>query len=204
MITARRLKKELYYLDNTFNDIGIILRNIQSGKSCYISPYSEPVAGFLPPLDEPLPKKQVFLDRISPEQARPSDDFPQELCYRDANATFKPPECIARHNAQGVRHGLYGNSSHGLPDNHAMSPLPFLPVSRLFIEFFEQADSLQVTTSPINGKPQLRVHSLNMTRFATCGYNFDFTTDHPDRALDSWLTEGFAVDEGRRLMWTQQ
>lgn len=189
-------KKELYYLYNTFNDIGIILRNTQSGKSCYITQYGEPVAGFLPPLDEPLPTKQVFLNRIDPEQARPPDDFPEELWYRDANAAFKSPEftaaagCVACHNAHGVKYSPYINSHHGLPDIYAMSPLPFLPVGQPFIEFFEQADILQVTTPPIDGESQLCTRCHNMTTSGTCGYNFEFATDHPDRVLDSWLTEG--------------
>lgn len=187
-------KKELYYLYNTFNDIGLILRNTKTGKSCYLTQYGEAVAGFLPPLDAPLPEKEQFLKPFNPEQARPPHDFPQELWYRDANQGFKSPQftasagCVACHNAHGVKYSPYINSKHGLPDIYSMAKLPFLPVGEPFKNFFNQSGVLQVTTTPIDGESQLCTRCHNMTTLGTCGYSIDIATDHPTTTLGSWLT----------------
>jgi cytochrome c553 len=187
-------KKEFYYLYNTFNDIGIILRNTTTGKSCYLTQYGDAVAGFLPPLDTPLPAKNEFLAKFNPEQAKPPLDFPQELWYRDANKAFKSPEftasagCVACHNAHGVKYSPYINSRHGLPDIRSMANLPFLPVGEPFKKFFYNHEILQVTTDPIDGANQLCNQCHNMTTSGTCGYIIDSATDHPDTILSAWLT----------------
>lgn len=195
-------KKELYYLYNTFNDIGIILRNTKTGKSCYITQYGAAVVGFLPPLDKPLPGKEEFLKLFDSDQARPPQDFPQELWYRDANHAFKSPGetasagCVACHNAHGFKYSPYINSKHGLPDIYSMSHLPFLAVGEPFRNFFDNADILQVTTDPIDGEPQLCTRCHNMTTSGTCGYIFNAAIDHPDTTLSSWLTVS-----SRKLSW---
>jgi hypothetical protein len=187
-------KKEFYYLYNTFNDIGVILRNIKTGKSCYLTQYGEAVSGFLPPLDEPLPPKQEYLARYKPEQAKPPTDFPEALWYRDANQAFKSPAftaeagCVACHNPHGVKYSPYINSKQGLPDIVSMSKLPFLPVGKPFIDYFNKHDILQVTTDPIDGVNQLCTQCHNMTTSGTCGYSIDIATDHPTTTLGSWLT----------------
>lgn len=187
-------KKEFYYLYNTFNDIGVILRNTKTGKSCYLTQYGEAVSGFLPPLDEPLPPKAEYLARYNPDQAKPPIDFPEELWYRDANKAFKSPAftaeagCVACHNAHGVKYSPYINSKQGLPDIGDMSKLPFLPVGKPFIDYFNNHDILQVTTEPIDGVNQLCTQCHNMTTSGTCGYSIDIATDHPTTTLGSWLT----------------
>lgn len=187
-------KKEFYYLYNTFNDIGIILRNTTSGKSCYLTQYGEEVAGFLPPLDAPLPAKEQFLNRFNPEQAKPPADFPQELWYRDANKAFKSPAftasagCVSCHNAHGFKYSPYINSKHGLPDIRTMAKLPFLPVGEPFKNYFYEHDILQVNTDPIDGVDQLCTRCHKMTTSGTCGYIIDSATDHPNLPLSAWLT----------------
>nr|WP_305908705.1 hypothetical protein [Methylomarinum sp. Ch1-1]MDP4521557.1 hypothetical protein [Methylomarinum sp. Ch1-1] len=156
--------------------------------------YGSAVAGFLPPLDKPLPKKDDFLARFDPEQARPPKDFPEQLWYRDANQAFKSPQetasagCVACHNAHGVKYSPYINSKHGLPDIFSMAKLPFLPVGEPFKDFFANADILQVTTDPIDGEQQLCTRCHNMTTSGTCGYSIDIATDHPIGVLSAWLT----------------
>lgn len=189
------LKKEAYYLYNTFNDIGIILRNIKSGKSCYVTQYGEAVVGFLPPLDRPLPPKNDYLNAYSTEQARPPSNFPQELWYRDANQAFKSPEftakagCVACHNAHGFKYSPYINSKNGLPDIRTMANLPFLAIGEPFIQYFYSAKILQVTTEPIDGEDQLCTRCHKMTTKGTCGYMLESATDHPEAPLSSWLTD---------------
>ncbi|MDO8843346.1 MAG: hypothetical protein Q7U98_00360 [Methylicorpusculum sp.] len=187
-------KKELYYLYNTFNDIGIILRNTVTGKSCYVTQYGDAVLGFLPPLDAPLPSKDQFLNQFNPEQARPPKDFPLELWYRDANKAFKNPEftasagCVGCHNAHGVKYSPYLNSKHGLPDIREMAKLPFLAVGEPFKNYFYSHDILQVTTEPIDGVNQLCTQCHNMTTSGTCGYLIDSATNHPNMVLSAWMT----------------
>lgn len=187
-------KKEFYYLYNTFNDIGIILRNITSGKTCFFTQYGDAVAGFLPPLDKPLPDKDAFLKGFNPEQARPPQDFPQALWYRDANKAFKSPEftaeagCVSCHNAHGVKYSPYINSKHGLPTIRSMTKLPFLAVGKPFQDYFYSHDILQVTTDPIDGVNQLCTQCHNMTTSGTCGYIINSATNHPDTSLSVWLT----------------
>lgn len=187
-------KKELYYLYNTFNDIGIVLRNTVSGKSCYLTQYGDAVAGFLPPLDAPLPKKSEYLKAYTSTQARPPDNFPQELWYRDANKAFKSPEftasagCVACHNAHGIKYSPHINSKQGLPDIRAMAKLPFLPVGAPFKEYFYSRNIRQVTTEPIDGVDQLCTQCHNMTTVGTCGNSINFATNHPDTTLSAWLT----------------
>jgi len=188
------LKKELYYLYNTFNDIGIIMRNTKTGKSCYITQYGEAVVGFLPPLDRPLPPKKEFLAGFNPEQSRPPKDFPQALWYRDANQAFKSPEftaaagCVACHNAHGVKYSPYINSKHGLPSIYSMAKLPFLAVGEPFKDFFYDHHILQVTTKPIDGVDQLCTQCHKMTTSGTCGYIIESATNHPNVTLSTWLT----------------
>lgn len=187
-------KIDRYYLYNTFNDIGIILRNTKTGKSCYITQYGEAVVGFLPPLDEPLPEKTEFLKRFNPEQARPPKDFPQQLWYRNANQAFRSPAftasagCIDCHNAHGVKYSPYINSKHGLPSIYAMAQLPFLPVGEAFINHYREARYRQVSTDPIDGKQQLCTQCHNITTQGTCGPNMEQATGHPDPTLSAWLT----------------
>ncbi|WP_431067666.1 hypothetical protein [Methylotuvimicrobium sp.] len=189
-------KTELYYLYNTFNDIGLILRNTKTGQSCYLTQYGEAVVGFLPPLDAPLPSKDDYLNQYNSEQARPPKDFPQDLWYRDANQAFKSPEftaeagCVACHNAHGFKYSPYINSKHGLPDIYTMAPLPFLAVGKPFQNFFNKHHILQITTDPIDGEQQLCTQCHKMTTSGTCGYSFEFATGHPDKTLSTWLTSG--------------
>ena len=187
-------KKELYYLYNTFNDIGIILRNTVTGKSCYVTQYGDAVLGFLPPLDAPLPSKDQFLNSFNSEQAKPPKDFPQELWYRDANKAFKSPEftasagCVGCHNPHGVKYSPYINSKNGLPDIRVMAKLPFLAVGEPFKNYFYSHNILQVTTEPIDGVNQLCTQCHNMTTSGTCGYLIDSATNHPNTALSVWMT----------------
>lgn len=190
-------QNEAYFLYNTFNDIGLILRNTKSGKSCYLTQYGEAVVGFLPPLDAPLPDKQQFLNTFKPEQAKSPLNFPEELWYRDANHAFKSPQftaaagCVACHNAHGVKYSPYINSKQGLPSIYDMAKLPFLPVGAPFIDFFNAKNILQVTTAPIDGEPQLCTQCHNMTTSGTCGYSIDIATNHPNTTLNAWLTNGY-------------
>lgn len=187
-------KKELYYLYNTFNDLGIILRNTKTGKSCYLTQYGEAVTGFLPPLDAPLPPKAEFLKKFNPQQARPPENFPESLWYRDANKAFRSPAftaaagCVSCHNAHGFKYSPYINSKQGLPDVRKMAPLPFLAVGQPFKDFFYEHNFLQVTTDPIDGKEQLCTSCHKMTTSGTCGYIIDLATNHPNSTLSAWLT----------------
>jgi hypothetical protein len=187
-------KDEFYYLYNTFNDIGVILRNNKTGKSCYLTQYGEAVVGFLPPLDKPLPAQEDYLNRFNPDQVRPPESFPQHLWYRDANEAFRSPEftasagCINCHNAHGVKYSPYINSSHGLPDIYSMAKLPFLPVGEPFIKHYINSQFLQVSTDPIDGAEQLCTQCHNMTTSGTCGYSIDIATGHPTNTLNTWLT----------------
>jgi hypothetical protein len=187
-------KKEFYYLYNTFNDLGLILRNTKTGKSCYLTQYGEAVGGFLPPLDAPLPPKEEFLNKFNPQQSRPPENFPLELWYRDVNQAFKSPQftaaagCVACHNAHGFKYSPYIGSKQGLPDIYAMAKLPFLPVGKPFKDFFYDHKMLQVTTEPIDGGKQLCTSCHNMTTSGTCGYIIESATNHPNVTLNSWMT----------------
>lgn len=188
-------KSEYYYLYNTFNDIGIILRNTKTGKSCYLTQYGDAVAGFLPPLDEPLPGKDKFLKSINPDQARPPKNFPQHLWYRDANKAFKSPSitasagCIDCHNAHGFKYSPHINSTHGIPDIYTMTQLPMLLVGKPYEDHYRKAKILQVTTEPIDGEKQLCTQCHKMTTLGTCGNSIDLVTGHPSKSLFTWLTD---------------
>ncbi len=187
-------KKEFYYLYNTFNDLGVILRNTKTGKSCYLTQYGEAVAGFLPPLDAPLPSKAEFLAKFKPEQAKPPKDFPEQLWYRDANQAFKSPAvtasagCVSCHNAHGFKYSPYINSKHGLPNIYSMTKLPFLAVGKPFKDYFYDHNFLQVTTEPIDGLDQLCTQCHKMTTAGTCGYIIESATNHPNTTLSAWMT----------------
>lgn len=189
-------RDEFYYLYNTFNDLGLIMRNTKTGKSCYLTQYGEAVVGFLPPLDEPLPKKEEFLEKFDPKQARPPENFPQSLWYRNANQAFKSPAftasagCIDCHNPHGVKYSPYINSKHGLPDVYSMSKLPFLLVGQPYKHHFRKAGIRQITTEPIDGDPQLCTQCHNITTSGICGYSIGLATGHPSKTLDTWLTTG--------------
>jgi hypothetical protein len=186
--------KELYYLYNTFNDLGIILRNTKTGKSCYLTQYGEPFAGFLPPLDEPLPAKANFFKGINPKHARPPKDFPEKLWYRDANQAFRSPAftasagCIDCHNAHGFKYSPYINSQHGLPDIYSMAGLPMLLVGDPYIEHFRSMNILQLTTEPIDGEEQLCTSCHKITTAGTCGYLMDLMTGHLNMTAIKWTT----------------
>lgn len=189
-------KKELYYLYNTFNDIGLILRNTKNGKSCYLTQYGDAVSGFLPPLDRALPPKDNYFDEFSPEQAKPPKDFPLALWYRDANKAFRSPTftaqagCIDCHNAHGFKYSPYLNSKHGLPSIYDMTKLPMLLVGKPAQNHFRKADILQVTTDLIDGEKQLCTRCHKMTTSGTCGASIDYATGHPSAVLHAWLTAG--------------
>lgn len=188
-------KVELYYMYNTFNDLGVILRNTRTGKACYLTQYGETISGFLPPLDEPLPAKSDFLKDFNPDQARPPWRFPEDLWYRDANKAFKSPSvtaagCINCHNAHGFKYSPYINSRHGLPDIYSQAPLPMLLVGQPYIDHFRKSKILQLNTVPIDGEDQVCTRCHKMTTTGTCGYLFDFVQGRPDMTLHHWLTKG--------------
>ena len=187
-------KQRLYYLYNTFNDLGIIFRNTRTGKACYLTQYGEQFTGFIPPLDKPLPAKSDYLKNYNPEHARPPEGFPEELWYRDANQAFRSPQqtaqagCINCHNAHGFKYSPYINSSHGLPSIYTMKDLPMLLVGKPFINHFRKEGFLQLDTTPVNGEKQVCTRCHKITTAGTCGYLFEFATGHPNMKLHKWLT----------------
>ncbi len=189
-------RKELYYLYNTFNDIGLILRNTKTGKSCYLTQYGKAVVGFLPPIDSPLPEKDKFFDQITSEHSRPPKNFPVSLWYRDANEAFRSPAftadagCIDCHNAHGFKYSPYINSNSGIPSIYAMAELPMLLVAKPFQQHFYDKNFLQVTTDSIDGEDQLCTQCHKMTTSGTCGPSIDYATGHPHNILHKWLTAG--------------
>lgn len=189
-------KNELYSLYNTFNDLGIILRNTKTGKSCYLTQFGQAFSGYIPPLDKPLPPKKSFFKYYNPDILPPPQSFPENLWYRDANKAFKTPAetaqsgCINCHNAHGFKYSPYINSKQGLPSIYDMAKLPFLVVGYPFKEHFRKENFLQLTTAPIDGKEQLCTSCHKMTTAGTCGYNFDFAIGHPNMTLHQWLTTG--------------
>jgi hypothetical protein len=180
-----------------FDDLALILRNRQTGKICYFTIFGQTTytdhafyGGWLPPPDAAkLPPMEDVRAQIA--DPKPPSEYPVDAWYRDARATyFKPSDfaetggCIGCHDLGGFKHSPFIDQSGIVPSN---GRLPFLPVGEAFQVAFRKQKLIDVTTEPIDGKPQWCTTCHRMTSGGrTCDTMIDYAT--------AWSTGGSTSD----------
>jgi hypothetical protein len=170
----------LFRLLSEFDDLGLILRNRRSGKTCFFTffgklDFDKPersysfYGGWIPAPDrkDTLSKEEVY--RRLPEP-KPPEGYPERMWNRGPrgapggkpNMFFTPKataegECVSCHNHGGFKHSpfidqAFQGGDRVVPSNDR--DLPYLPVGRPFQESFRKTGIVEIDTEPVGGEAQ--------------------------------------------------
>jgi hypothetical protein len=183
---------EKFKLYAEFNDLGYILRNRTTGKSCYFTIFGQQFYGgwLAPPDQAKLPPQPDVLAQIA--DPKPPPEYPTNSWYRDARATYFTAKdtagggCVGCHDLGAFKHSPFVDQTGLVPHN---PNIPFLPVGQPFQEAFRSRKLVDVTTDPVGGQPQkcTTCHRL-VSGGANCDHIIDWATGHNSPSLSSWGT----------------
>jgi hypothetical protein len=170
----------LFRLLFEFDDLGLILRNRRSGKTCFFTffgklDFERPrnsysfYGGWIPAPDRKDDLSRDEVHRLLPEP-KPPAEYPESMWNRGPrgalggkpNMFFTPRatsegECVLCHNHGAFKHSpfidqAYQNGDRVVPSNER--DLPYLPVGRSFQESFRKARIAEIDTEPVAGERQ--------------------------------------------------
>ncbi len=170
----------LFRLIFEFDDLGLILRNRRSGKTCFFTffgklDFDKPersysyYGGWIPAPDRKVDLSKDEIYRLLPEP-KPPAEYPERMWNRGPrgapggrpNMFFTPKataagECASCHNHGAFKHSpfidqAFQNGERVVPSNDR--DLPYLPVGRSFQESFRKARVAEIDTDSIGGKAQ--------------------------------------------------
>jgi hypothetical protein len=227
-----------FHFAYSFNDLGLILKNTRTGKTCFFTAYARKYFGpALPPPDAvatpgvdaygklvavrgaAVPSRDVLdapLAAAAREQTadwEPADQarwirkvtsrywsYDPEQVYNKPDDTARNGHCVTCHDMGGLKHSPFIMSAEHvtIPSNGRG---PYLPVGRTFQQVLREADLLDVTTAPVDGKKQECTSCHRMiARGPTCNTFFGRALGLPDRALAPLLTAAARTHPGRAWM----
>ncbi len=170
----------LWRLIFEFDDLGLILRNRRSGKTCYFTffgklDFEKPdrsyayYGGWIPAPDRELVASREEIFRRLPEP-KPPDDYPERMWNRGPrgapgprnNMFFTPKataegQCVSCHDHGAFKHSpfidqVFLDGDRVVPANDR--EVPYLPVGRPFQETFRKARVMEIDTEPVAGEIQ--------------------------------------------------
>jgi hypothetical protein len=166
-----------------FNDLGLILRNVKTGKSCFFTIFGRHFNGaWLPPPDMTrLPPKEDVRARL---ETKPPADYPEDSWYRDARTTYLTPRstanggCVGCHDLGAFKTSPFVDQVGIVPRNKSKQ-LPYLLVGNVFQEAFRSRRMIDVTTEPVEGSAQVCTSCHRMASGgASCNQFLDWVTGH--------------------------
>jgi hypothetical protein len=174
-------KIDKYKLYTEFNDLGFILRNKKTGKSCFFTIFGQTFNGawLAPPDQKRLPPASNVLSAL---EARPPAGYPEESWYRDARATYLTPRstsnggCIGCHDLGAFKHSPFIDQVGIVPTSNSKTA-PYLLVGKVFQEAFRSRGLIDVTSEPVEGSPQRCTGCHRMTAGGnTCNHFLPWAT----------------------------
>lgn len=184
-------KVDKYKLLAEFNDLGFILRNKKTGKSCFFTIFGNSYNGaWLPGPDATtLPPKATVAAAL---QTAPPEGYPEASWYRDARATYFTPRatsgggCVRCHDLGAFKHSPFIDQVDIVPTTRSKTT-PYLLVGNVFQQAFRDNQMTDVTTEPVDGASQkcTQCHRL-AAGGASCSTFVDWATGHdPSPHTDS-------------------
>jgi hypothetical protein len=180
----------LWRLIYEFDDLGYILRNRRSGKTCYFTffgklSFEKPdrsyayYGGWIPAPDrEVVESREEILARLP--EPKPPVEYPETMWNRGprgapgprTNMFFTPKataegQCVSCHDHGAFKHSpfidqVYVDGERVVPANDR--DLPYLPVGRPFQETFRKAQVMEIDTEPVGGLAQACTSCHRLTR----------------------------------------
>lgn len=166
----------LFSLIYEFDDLGLILRNRNSGKTCFFTFFGSfekgrtYYGGWIPAPDRrSIPSKKDVFANLLPSP-KPPESYPSIMWNRGPKGTadmrnmfFSPKQtaagnCVVCHNQGAFKHSPFIMQAHdakGLIVPNNPPNLPYLLVGPAFQQSFREAQHREVTTSDIDGEPQV-------------------------------------------------
>jgi hypothetical protein len=170
----------LFRLVYEFDDLGLILRNTRSGKTCFFTffgklDFEKPeksysfYGGWIPAPDRKADLLRDEIYRLLPEP-KPPAEYPERMWSRGPrgapgarpNMFFTPKAtaaggCVSCHSHGAFKHSpfidqVFQNGERVVPSNDR--DLPYLPVGRPFQETFREARVIEIDTDPVGGEAQ--------------------------------------------------
>lgn len=182
-------KEEMYRLLYEFDDLGYILRNKRSGKTCFFTIFGRHYfGGYLPPPDmKELPSEETVYAQLP--EPKPPTGFPKNEWHRDPKTAYLSPTstsgggCVGCHDLGGWKHSPFIDQVDVVPSNRSRQT-PYLLVGNVFQQAFRSRSLLQVTTDPINGEGQRCTTCHALTAGGNnCSTFIDWSTGHYTGAL---------------------
>ena len=163
-----------------FDDLGLILRNRNTGKTCFFTFFGKLDAnnversysfygGWVPAPDrEMLASREDVFDRLP--EPKPPEEYPERMWFRGprgapgakTNMFFTPyatakGQCVSCHNHGAFKHSpfidqVYVDGERVVPSNDR--DVPYLPVGHAFQENFREAGIVEIDTEPVAGVVQ--------------------------------------------------
>jgi hypothetical protein len=170
----------LWRLVFEFDDLGLILRNRRSGKTCFFTffgklDFEHPersysyYGGWIPaPDQETVASRDEILRRLP--EPKPPEDYPERMWYRGPrgaiggrnNMFFTPKataagQCVSCHDHGAFKHSPFIDQA--FVDGERVVPsndrdVPYLPVGRPFQDSFREAKIVEIDTDPVAGEAQ--------------------------------------------------
>jgi hypothetical protein len=170
----------LFRLIFEFDDLGLILRNRSTGKTCYFTffgklNFDDPersysfYGGFLPAPDRSGPLSRDEIYRRLPEP-KPPEEYSEKMWNRGprgapgrrTNMYFTPRatangQCVTCHNHGAFKHSPFIDQA--FADGERIVPsnprdLPYFPVGKSFQDTFRKAKIVEIDTVPVAGEAQ--------------------------------------------------
>ncbi len=170
----------LWRLIFEFDDLGLILRNRRSGKTCYFTffgklDFERPdrsysfYGGWIPAPDQETLASRDEIFRRLPEP-KPPEGYPERMWNRGPrgalggrnNMFFNPKataegQCVSCHDHGAFKHSpfidqAFVDGARVVPSNDR--DLPYLPVGRPFQDTFRKAGVMEIDTEPVFGEAQ--------------------------------------------------
>jgi hypothetical protein len=170
----------LFRLVFEFDDLGLILRNRRSGKTCFFTFFGKLdlekpersysyYGGWIPAPDQDVvPAREEIYERLP--EPKPPAEYPERMWNRGprgapgnrSNMFFTPRataegQCVSCHNHGAFKHSPFIDQAHAggvriVPANER--DVPYLPVGRPFEDNFRKARILEIDTVPVSGETQ--------------------------------------------------
>lgn len=194
---ARRSMRDFAELFD-FDSIGLIWANMQTGKTCFFDFVGKTYGGYVPsPDDYRRPSFSDLPDPKPPVKLAPGSRL-SRIWEKNGKETWKEPResantdfCIRCHDAMPFKSSPYINQIFSIP----IPPreVPYTVVGKVYERWRREHPLVAISTTPVNGEPQLCTRCHRIGSQETCKTFFHYATARQDMASLSKLGKSFAL-----------
>lgn len=198
-------RKKFYDFYATFNDLGYILKNVKTGKTCFFTYFGGTYFGghLAPPDQATMPDAETLYASLA-EPKPPRDLFPESYWHvRAENRWLKPQatvdgNCVSCHDLGGFKHSPFIRQAEIVPSNKRT---PYLLVGNVFQQKAREDKLMDVTTAPIDGEAQVCTSCHRMAAGgATCDQYIDWSTGKFSTKVWNLMSETARAQPARQWM----